>query len=347
MVSKRISITEFIALAPSHLVIDVRSPSEYNHAHYPSAVSLPLFDDEERKVVGTTYKQNSRAEAIKIGLDYFGVKMRQMVETIEQLLQARNEQTIIVHCWRGGMRSGAVSWLLALYGFKVMTLEGGYKAFRNWVLEELQKPHHLRVLGGNTGSGKTEILHELRQLGESIIDLEGIAGHKGSAFGALGLPPQGSTEFFENKLALELHRLQQNNNAQKIWIESESRRIGAINIHHAFFAQMLSAPYIMLKIPFEKRLDFIMKAYGHFSIEKLEAATLRIRKRLGGLETQTAIAYLKEDKIRSCFDILLRYYDKFYDKSNNEFQTNKLEIHLPDTTFKENAIIILNKINKD
>lgn len=204
MAIQQLDIIDFLKASKSFPVFDVRSPGEYHHARIPGALALPLFTDEERKVVGTTYKQVSREQAIKIGLDYFGPKMRKMVEEVETLTTHSTDKTILVHCWRGGMRSGAVAWLLDVYGFKVFTLRGGYKAFRTWVLETLSKPFPFYVVGGYTGSGKTEILHALEKSGETIIDLEHIAGHRGSAFGNLGLPAQTSIEDFENRLAIAL-----------------------------------------------------------------------------------------------------------------------------------------------
>lgn len=153
----QIDIKEFIRLLENNLVLDVRSPAEFLHAHIPGAHSLPLFTDEERKIVGTSYKQSSRADAIKIGLDFFGPKMKQIVLDVEALLKQSGSNELIVHCWRGGMRSAAVAWLLDLYGFKVYTLKGGYKVFRNWVLSQFQVKYNLRILTGHTGSGKTEI----------------------------------------------------------------------------------------------------------------------------------------------------------------------------------------------
>jgi len=179
---QKVEVEEFLSLARQYPVFDVRSPGEYQHAYIPGAYNLPLFTDEERKLVGTLYKQDSREQAIKAGLDYFGLKMRKMVEEVE----AMNSKTVLVHCWRGGMRSAGVAWLLDLYGFKVYTLVGGYKSFRKWVLARFEKPYPFQVVGGYTGSGKTELLKELATKGHTIIDLEGIAHHKGSAFGALG-----------------------------------------------------------------------------------------------------------------------------------------------------------------
>lgn len=214
----RLNIGSFWPATKDALLLDVRSPGEYAHAHMPGAFSLPLFTNEERAVVGTAYKQESREQAIKIGLDYFGPKMRGMVEEVERILHSKYgaSKNVYLYCWRGGMRSGAVAWLLNLYGFSVHVLEGGYKAFRNEVLHMMQQPYALRVVGGYTGSGKTEVLHALKNAGEQVIDLEAIAGHKGSAFGNIGLPPQPGQEQFENLLAealLPFHSIQVSNPA--------------------------------------------------------------------------------------------------------------------------------------
>ena len=161
MAVQKIHIEEFLLLAKEHPVLDVRSPGEYAHAHIPGALSFPLFSDEERKVVGTTYKQQSREDAIKVGLEYFGPEMRGMVERAESILAQHNKKrkaknkTLLVHCWRGGMRSGAVAWLLDLYGFEVYVLSGGYKVFRRWVLAQFERDFKFMMLGGYTGSGKT------------------------------------------------------------------------------------------------------------------------------------------------------------------------------------------------
>jgi tRNA 2-selenouridine synthase len=161
MPAQRIDIEQFLSLALLHPVLDVRSPGEYNHAHIPGAHSFPLFTDEERKIVGTTYKQNSREEAIKIGLDFFGPTLKQRVIEAERI--TKGNKILLVHCWRGGMRSAAISWLLDLYGFKIYTLVGGYKAYRNWVLEQFKKNYPFRLIGGYTGSGKTELLVALKK----------------------------------------------------------------------------------------------------------------------------------------------------------------------------------------
>lgn len=306
----RINIVRFLELAAQYPVFDVRSPGEYQHAHIPGAYSLPLFTDDEHKVVGTTYKQQSRENAIKVGLDCFGPKMRRMVEEVEaEVSKRKTGKTVLVHCWRGGMRSGGVAWLLDLYGFKVMTLEGGYKSFRTWVLKSFETAYPLHTLGGYTGTGKTAVLKAMAQKGQTIIDLEGLAHHRGSAFGALGQQPQPTQEMFENRLATELHA---SAGAPVIWVEDESRRIGNLNIPAALWPTMRSSPLYFLEMSQEDRLENIMKDYGKFKTEDLAPNIMRIRKRLGGLATKEAMGHLVEGDLHSCFGVLLTYYDKFY-----------------------------------
>lgn len=313
MAIEKIHIEQFLELAKQHPVLDVRSPGEYKHAHIPGACSLPLFTDEERKIVGTAYKQESREQAIKLGLDFFGVKMRKMVEEVEQL--SSNSKTVLVHCWRGGMRSAGVAWLLDLYGFKVFTLAGGYKKYRNYVLDTFRLPFQFNILGGYTGSGKTELLKALKERGEKVIDLEGIANHKGSAFGNIGMPPQPGQEMFENLLAKELRKSLESQPESPVWLEDESQRIGLVNIPGELWKTMRQSPVYFLDIPFEERLKHIVQEYGQLDPEKLADAIGRISQKLGNLNAKTAILLLNEGKITESFDILLKYYDKHYFKS--------------------------------
>jgi tRNA 2-selenouridine synthase len=337
MAINKIDIEEFLELAKSTVVLDVRSPGEYDHAHIPGAVSFPLFTDEERKVVGTTYKQQSREQAIKIGLEYFGPKMRKMVEDIEEIISNRqlaisnrqeaisNEEKplpiancLLIHCWRGGMRSGAVAWLLDLYGFKVYTLIGGYKKYRNYVLDTFKISFDIKIVGGYTGSGKTGLLKALQERGETVIDLEGLANHKGSAFGNIGLPKQPGQEMFENLLSFELRKIVEASLTGRIrgaWLEDESQRIGLINIPKDLWFNMRQSPVFFLDIPFEERLKQIVLEYGSLDPEKLIDAINRISKKLGNLNAKTAILMLNEGKISESFEILLKYYDKHYFKS--------------------------------
>jgi tRNA 2-selenouridine synthase len=322
MAIERIQIDKFLSLANLHPVIDVRSPAEYDHAHIPGAFSMPLFTDEERKIVGTAYKQESRQQAIKIGLGFFGPKMRLMIEQAEQTINQQdtdllntkttNSKTLLIYCWRGGMRSAGVAWLMDLYGFKVYTLSGGYKSFRTRVLSTFQQPFQFHILGGYTGSGKTEVLKELKNKGEKVIDLEAIASHKGSAFGNIDLPKQPTQEMFENNLALELINI--DNHHSCIWLEDESQRIGLVNIPHELWKTMRLSPVYFLNIPFEERLKHLVEEYGCLDKEKVGQGIQRIKKRLGSLETKNALNFWEEKNITECFRILLKYYDKYYIK---------------------------------
>jgi tRNA 2-selenouridine synthase len=342
---EKIHIEQFLELAKQHPVIDVRSPGEYKHAHIPGANSLPLFTDEERKVVGTTYKQQSREQAIKTGLDFFGPKMRKMVEEAELIvgsqepagkikneengLKTNDSRLVLIYCWRGGMRSAGIAWLLDLYGFKVYTLIGGYKKFRNYILDTFRLPVNLKILGGYTGSGKTELLISLQRKGERVIDLEGLANHKGSAFGNIGMPQQPTQEMFENLLATELRRSMVNGQWSiedsanslftihhlPIWLEDESQRIGQVNIPNDLWKYMRQSPVFFLDIPFEERLKHITKEYGCLDKRHMLDAINRIKEKLGGLNAKAAIQFLEEGNTEESFRILLKYYDKYYFKA--------------------------------
>jgi tRNA 2-selenouridine synthase len=219
------------------------------------------------------------------------------------------------------MRSAAVAWLLDLYGYKVYTLAGGYKAFRNWALKQFEKEYNFKILGGYTGSGKTIVLKEIKASGHQVIDLEGLANHKGSAFGALGEKAQPSQEMFENLFALALHNQVSPAGGDlegasfSPWLEDESQRIGKLIIPHPLWNSMRVSPIFFLDIPFEARLTHIVNLYGGHEKEKLVNAIMRIQKRLGGMETKTAINFLHKNNTRECFSILLAYYDKLYKKS--------------------------------
>jgi len=346
MAIKKISIEEFIGLAKTNRVLDVRSSSEFNHGHFPGAYNLALFTDEERKIVGTAYKQQGRERAIKIGLDFYGVKMRRMVEEVEKLNSKNPSDVILIHCWRGGMRSEAIAWLLDLYGFKVCLLNGGYKKFRNFVLDTFSEPLQFKIISGSTGSGKTNLLDELSKLNESTIDLENIAHHKGSAFGAIDQLPQPSQEMFENILALKLR----NNGNGFFWIEDESQRIGLVSIPPELWKQMQQSPVYFIDIPFEARLLKIEMEYGKFEKVKLTDATCRIQKRLGGLETKMTIKFIEEGNLLDGFRILLRYYDKCYRKSltnRNKYNPVRNTVSCEDVDARRNAGLLLRSLNTE
>lgn len=302
-----ITTASFLQLRSSQLLLDVRSPSEYAQGHIPEAVNFPLFSDEERAQVGTAYKQQGKKAALLLGLQLVGPKMAGFVEQATALAQDRD---LAVHCWRGGQRSQSMAWLFRQAGFRVQVLEGGYKKYRNFVLEAFEKwPLPLIVLGGKTGVGKSKVLRALRQMGEQIIDLEALAHHKGSAFGSIGEAPQPSSEQFENNLfdamaGLDLRR--------RIWVENESQSIGKVFLPLSFWRQMKQAPLYNISVPQDARIQNLIDDYAGVASSELEAAFARIEKKLGGQHLKTALEALAQKNFAAAAAIALKYYDKTY-----------------------------------
>jgi len=287
-------------------ILDVRSPGEYKQAHIPEAYNLPLFSNEERAQVGTCYKQYGRESAIEVGLALVGPKLIGLVQQAKAIAPDRH---VRLHCWRGGMRSSSVAWLLETAGLSVTLLEGGYKSFRRWVRETLAMPKPIISLGGMTGTGKTALLKALEQHGEQILDLEGLANHRGSSYGNLGLPAQPSTEHFENLIALNWSML---SGDRPVWIEAESRRIGSCHVPEELFYPMMAAPVIQVERSRDERIRNLLEDYGDVDPSGLIAATERIQKKLGGLRTQEAVGAIQEGDLAIAADIILHYYDKTY-----------------------------------
>ena len=288
-------------------ILDVRSPGEYAAGHLPGAHSLPLFSDAERAEVGTLYKQDSPDAALLRGLDIAGAKMRWLVETAREMAPAGRA---VVHCWRGGQRSGSVGWLLERGGMEVAQLAGGYKAFRHYVRAYLGQDHHrLRVLGGPTGSAKTEVLRALAELGAPVVDLEALASHKGSSFGALGEAPQPTTETFENRLFGALRAIPA---GRTVWLEDESRMIGTVYQPDAFFERLTAAPVTELLRPLDWRVEHLVSTYAGYAKHQLVDAFVRIRKKLGGQHLSTALEALDVGDYAAAARVALVYYDKAY-----------------------------------
>lgn len=342
-----LDIDKFLQLAETIPVIDVRTPLEFVHAHIPGAHNLPIFSNDERVQVGTTYKQKSREAAILLGFDLTGPKWSGF---IKQALKIAPEKKILIHCWRGGMRSGAMAWALNLYGFEVYLLEGGYKRFRNWVLDQFKETYSIFILGGMTGSGKTKTLNQLKDLSQQVIDLEDLAQHQGSSYGSMGQLIQPSQEQFENLLARELNKIDKNT---PLWLEDESLSIGRCFIPNPIFHQMRQAPVMKIIVPFQDRVDFLVKEYGVLDKEFLIESTLRIGKRLGPEQTRDAVLAIRENRMDDFIKIVLIYYDKTY--ANGQGKREKESIHIiqcSSTDAEENSKLLLdhiksNRINAD
>lgn len=311
-------LTDFLAESANGLLIDVRSPEEYRRGHLPGAQNLPLFTDQERSEIGTLYVQNSREEAIERGLELVGPKMIFFIRSVKQMLAERQfamdaKPPICLYCWRGGMRSNSMGWLLRMYGFSVFVLEGGYKSYRAGLAQLLQASSwKFRMLGGLTGCGKTDLLRQLTLRGKQVLDLEGLAEHRGSAFGHLGQSDQPSCEMFENRIH---HCLRNFDPAQPVWVEAESQQIGRVHIPDVLFSKMQTAPLYLYEIPLAYRIRRLCQEYGHFEAEKLEMAFRKIEKRLGAERMRTAIGYVQNGRMDKAAEIALAYYDKSYSKS--------------------------------
>ena len=303
----RVAIDEFLKASRNELIIDVRTPLEFEQGHIIGAKNIPIFTNEERVLVGTCYKQEGRKPAILLGFELVGTKWANFIREVEANAVSNK---VFVYCWRGGMRSGAMAWALAMYGFEVYVLESGYKKYRNYVLEKLQDNFSILILSGKTGSGKTQVLHALQELGEQIIDLEGLAEHQGSSFGSLGKESQTSQEQFENKLAFALSQL---DSTKRIWFESESVVIGKLVIPKNIFSQMRMAFTIDIKLTKQHRIAFLNQIYGCFPKEFLKESVVKISKRLGPTETTLTLQDIEQGDMESFINRVLVYYDKYYE----------------------------------
>jgi len=286
-------------------VIDVRTPLEFEKAHIPGAVNLPLLSNEQRHQIGICYKEKGQKEAVLLGYELVGPEFHLWIRKAREQFSGK---PFVIYCWRGGLRSRIMAWVLDTSGFSCSVIQGGYKSYRKRVLQMFSRPHHWLILGGKTGMGKTEILSHLKSRMQ-VIDLEALAHHKGSAFGQLGLPPQPSQEMFENLLAYELIAMHPD---QPIWVENESRMIGKVHIPDLLFEQIMEAPILQLEHEDAYRISRIKKEYGAFPREALEEKTRAIEKRLGNERMQQAVQALQAGNLEEWISHLLAYYDKTY-----------------------------------
>ena len=310
--SEKVGIESFFQQQAKLPIMDVRSPGEFEHAHIPGSYNLPLFDNNERAVVGTIYKNSGNEDAVLKGLEIVGPKMVNLVKEAKKI--ASGNETFI-HCWRGGMRSESMAWLLEMSGIKCFIVEGGYKADRRYIKRELAKPASFLILGGMTGSGKTRILKALKELGEQIIDIEQLANHRGSSFGGIGQESQPSTEQFENDLYSKWRNLDRN---RTIWLEDESKSIGKVKIPDEIFLRMRQSPVIQLLVEKEIRVQALLSEYAKLDTEELKNAILRIQKKLGGLDA------IDNEDFTLAIEYSLNYYDRAYLKGLGTRQTKSL-----------------------
>lgn len=303
---KLIPISDFLSLQHPVLLLDARSEGEHLQGHIPGATSFPILNNEERKLVGTCYKQQGHKPAVIMGYKLVGPKFSEFLKHAYKHFEG---QEIYIHCWRGGLRSQIMANLLSSAGFEVNLIKGGYKTYRNEVLNFLAQDFEFEVLGGLTGSGKSEVLEQLSLKGAQVLDIENLAVHKGSAFGALGLPEQPSQEQFENNLYQVLKKFGLN---QPIWVEDESRLIGRLQIPTSIYTGIRNGFVHFLDYSFETRLSHIIQEYGVFPPAHLAEITAKLRKRMGDLNNRTAIESIQQGNVQAWAEEVLKYYDKQY-----------------------------------
>lgn len=334
---ERINISDYLKIKKEIALIDVRSPAEFIKGHIPKAYNIPIFNNEERAIVGTIYKQQSKEAAIEKGYEIVSPKLNWYIKEAEKIAP---NKIAAVHCWRGGMRSSSMGQHFIENGFKkIYLIEGGYKAFRNFTFSFFEKEFKLIVLGGYTGSGKTEILHEIEKLGHQIIDLEGIANHKGSAFGGIGQKEQPSVEHFQNIIFMKMFDL---DNSKNIWIEDESLNIGKVILPRALYNQIRLNEVIFIDIPREERANFLVTTYGKQNKNDIKESISKIKKRLGPLNTKLAITATDKGDLLTVAKLSLLYYDKAYLKGLSKRDQSKItKIKLEKVNHLSNATKII------
>jgi len=334
---KKLEIKDFFVANQTLPLIDVRSPGEFEKGHIVGAVNIPLFSNDERAHVGTVYVRKSKEKAIELGYKYVTPKLDAF---IEESRKVAGQSAVVIHCWRGGMRSQAFAEHLLSNGFnEVFVITGGYKAFRNFIRNFYEQPFKLRILGGFTGSGKTYILKELKAMGEQIVDLEEIAHHKGSAFGAIGEIAQPTQEQFENNL---FEKIRKCDIKTPLWLEDESHNIGRVNIPMELFSQIREGKVYFVDIPKEKRAEHLVYEYSVFGNSLIASAIDGIAKRLGGQNVKRAHEYLNENNYFEVVLLALQYYDKAYNRGvQSRNQENVFSFPLAEMNHKNNAKSIL------
>lgn len=328
---------QFLHMAESLPVIDVRSPGEFRQGHIPGAYNIPIFDNEERARVGTTYVKIGKEPAIELGKSIAGKKTEYYLEMVREVTQGTQ---MLLHCWRGGMRSAKIAQFYAENGYKVYLLESGYKAYRRYIRKQFSVPQQLFLIGGYTGSGKTAILNEIKRVGNQVIDLEALASHKGSNFGHLGQHSQPTTEQFEN----DLYALWAKLDATKpLWLEHESMSIGNVFLPETFREAMLAGVLFFIDVPRIDRIQRLIDEYACFPKPDLQLVLEHLSIFMGSFQAHEAMRALQGNDFEKVAAITLAYYDKLYENSLLRRPVRKLvKVSLPSGSVANHAQILLN-----
>ena len=331
-----LTLENFWTLREQLPLVDARSEGEFAQSHIPGAINIPILDNAERIQVGTLYKQAGPEKATLKGFELVGPRFHLIQREALRKFPAKK---LILYCWRGGMRSQILSWLLTQVGFEIYRLEGGYKTYRSFTYAAVRKSYPLLVLGGKTGAAKTVLLQKLKERGEQVVDLEGLANHKGSSFGAIGQPAQPTVEQFENLLAEQLRGIHLD---EALWVENESRRIGQIILPDSFYLQMTQSPRIEIDKTDEERIAHIASEYAALDQGELSAAVLRLQKRLGGDRTKQALEAIQTNQPEIWIPILLLYYDKTYEFDLQRHEVSKtIRLNLQGLSLEDQVTLLL------
>lgn len=336
-----ISIEQVLQLSNS-LIIDTRSPAEFEQGRIPGSVNIPLLENEERAIVGTLYKLLGSETARQKGLEIVSAKLADMVGQISGLLAAKPGALLVVYCWRGGMRSRSMVTILELMGIQGSQLEGGYKSYRQYVLARLNdypiRPQ-LFVLCGSTGSGKTTLLHLLSAQGYPVIDLEGLANHRGSAFGQVGLGKPSTAQNFDADLLQLLCRY---DDAPFIILECESKRVGNVYLPDSLYTAMQSAHKILTRAARVIRVRRLIDEYtDELKINNLEIlrCIASLEKKLGRKKTTQLTENFEAGNLAMVTEILLEcYYDPLYGYEDSTLERFELVVDTGNLVQAANAI---------
>jgi tRNA 2-selenouridine synthase len=311
-------VTPEVAITQNFKLIDVRTKSEFEEFHIPGAINIPLFSEEKRKEISKVYYSEGERSARLLALKLVAPKLPKLVEEIRKVKEKHSK--IAVYCWRGGMRSLSVVTICNLCGLGIYRLKGGYRAFRKFMLkdlEEILKDKKAIVIYGKTGTGKTRLLKKLKSDGFPVVDLEELAGHRGSVFGGIGLK-QKSQKMFDSLIWFEVRKMK----ASKYFIvEGESKKIGKVYIPEAFWNFMQSGINVEIEIPIEERIKISIEDYkvSEFSPQTYLGALHRIRKILGEEKFRTIAQFFEEEKYEQAVrELMVNYYDKLYERSTPE-----------------------------
>lgn len=313
---KEIDIDEFIKKKEKFCVIDVRSESEFNEDHILGAINVPILDDEERKFIGTLYKEKGVKAAKAMARQITMPKMLEKLNLIYSIID-NNKKTPLIYCARGGDRSGIIATFLAMENTYVFRLKGGYKAYRGHVLNYFNNIFYkdIKVFYGLTGTGKTEVLLELKRNGLPIIDLEGLANNRGSVFGHIGLGIQPSQKKFDSDLYNALNYIKED----YIIVEGESKKIGRLYIPEQFYDKMIRGDAYLIECSLELRIKRIIDEYGGYLQENKEEIVRSIgilKAQIGTEKTTELINQFNSGKLYELVNYLLvNYYDILYEKN--------------------------------